>query len=575
MALKFDDLHVNGIWSAILIEELWRLGVRHCCIAPGSRSAPLTFAVAEHERMNVHVHFDERGLGFFALGLAKVTNTPVAVITTSGTAVANLLPAVIEAYQSGTALVLLTADRPVEAIDCGANQTIEQPGIFGDYIGARVHLPTAERTISLRWLLTGIDQAFARSGGLPLHINCMFREPLYPHKPDIEMMNDVYLSPIHHWLTQEKPYTQYNLPTQTPLPDATAWHQFTHGKGLLVVGKIPVGSDVNTIVLLAQRLGWPLLVDVQSQLHGHDAALKHADLLLASPSGIRLLEQADRILQLGGYLTSKRLDEFIRQNNWNEYWMIDPTPRRVDTAHQQTVRLVATIDKTCQWLHQRCQSSPKLWSAWAGKVQRLAGRITVSSTEQLSEQWLGSHIGRLMPQGSGLFLGNSLPIRMVNLFSTHHLPRVYANRGVSGIDGLIATAAGCATGSRKALVLLLGDLSFFHDLNSMQLAKQSQTPLVVILINNDGGGIFYLTSKNCHANAQTIRNCFITPHGLRAEHGAALFGVRYAAPESARAFVSEFKAACAHPGCTVIEVQTPTGQGAKSIEQAIAAAEAI
>nr|MDT0252802.1 2-succinyl-5-enolpyruvyl-6-hydroxy-3-cyclohexene-1-carboxylic-acid synthase [Endozoicomonas sp.] len=248
MTFKTESLqnpaNINGIWSAVLIEELWRLGVRHCCIAPGSRSAPLTFAVASHGKMTSHVHFDERGLGFFALGLAKATGQPVALVTTSGTAVANLYPAIIEAHQSGVSLVVLTADRPPELIDCGANQAIDQLGVFGAYTGARLDLPTPERAISLRWLLTSIDQSFARScgQGLPFHINCMFREPLYPQQLEgaVLMDNAAYVSSVERWTVSQQPYTDYFLPELTRLPQGESWQNFVDGKGLIVVGRVPL-----------------------------------------------------------------------------------------------------------------------------------------------------------------------------------------------------------------------------------------------------------------------------------------------------------------------------------------------
>ncbi len=576
MTLPTDSLQfsstINGIWSAALIEELWRLGVRHCCLAPGSRSAPLAFALAAHHGMTRHIHFDERGLGFFALGIAKATNEPVAIVTTSGTAVANLYPAVVEAHQSGVPLVVISADRPPELIDCGANQAIDQLGIFGAYTGARLDLPPPEQTISLRWLLSSIDQAFARAHGLPLHINCMFREPLYPHQSDGIGDKDVYWSATGQWQDSGKPYTEYVLPTLPQLPEVRQWQGFAEGRGLIVVGRVPFGSDVMAIVALAEHLGWPLLADVQSQLHGHPAAVVHAELLLASDTGEALYRQADHLLQIGGYLTSKRLDQFITSHHWQDYWMIDPAPRRVDTAQRQHVRLVGDIGAICQRLLPACehlkpqQEWPDAFHHQARMIRQHLGRKPV----QLDEQWLGASLAELLPAKCSVFLGNSLPIRMVQMFSVGHLPRVFANRGASGIDGLIATAAGCATGDQQPMVLLIGDVSFFHDLNSLQLARQNKKPLVIVLVNNDGGGIFHITTKGCRGDALRVANdYFVTPHGLNAEHAAALFGIDYCAPQSVKEFTAQFNRAFIRGGCTLIEVITPSGQGAACIEQAV------
>ncbi|KEI71139.1 2-succinyl-5-enolpyruvyl-6-hydroxy-3-cyclohexene-1-carboxylic-acid synthase [Endozoicomonas elysicola] len=595
MTFKTDYANINGIWSSVLIEELWRLGVRHCCIAPGSRSAPLTFAVAEHDGMKRHVHFDERGLGFFALGLAKATGEPVALITTSGTAVANLFPAIIEAHQSGIPLVVITADRPPELIDCGANQAINQLGIFGAYTGAALDLPTPDRSISLRWLLGSVDQAFARScaRGLPLHINCMFREPLYPFQKEHSrqpeetalLENNVYFSNIEKWIASQKPYTEYFLPELTRLPEVEQWQNFADGKGLIVVGRVPLNADVKVIAELSERLGWPLITDVQSQMHGHPAAVKHADLLLASKTGESLFKQTERVLQIGGYLTSKRLDQFIGSHHWEAYWMVDPAPRRVDTGQRQSVRLVGDVDTICRQLLQRSEdlsSRQRFQQQWAlpfcNQGEKLAQQLDEYLPTELNEQWLGASLGELLPSGSSLFLGNSLPIRMVEIFSKQHLCRVYTNRGVSGIDGLMATTAGCVEGDQRPMVLLIGDISFLHDLNSLQLAKQSKVPLVIVLINNDGGGIFYVTTKGCTGdNVQVAHDYFVTPHGLSAQHAAELFGIDYfsidqCGPESIDEFKTEFSQACSKAGCTIIEVMTPSGQGAKSIEQAVAMA---
>lgn len=576
-SLQFSST-INGIWSAALIEELWRLGVRHCCLAPGSRSAPLAFALAVHDSMSRHIHFDERGLGFFALGIAKATGEPVAVITTSGTAVANLYPAVVEAHQSGVPLIIISADRPPELINCGANQAIDQLGIFGAYTGARLDLPVPEPAISLCWLLSSVDQAFARARGLPLHINCMFREPLYPHQPDGMRDKDVYWSATGQWQGSDKPYTEYVLPTRPQLPDVRQWQGFAEGRGLIVVGRVPFGTDVMAIVALAERLGWPLLTDVQSQLHGHPAAVAHAELLLASETGEKLYHQADHLLQIGGYLTSKRLDQLISSRHWQAYWMIDPASRRVDTALRQNVRLIGDIGAICQKLLNACEHlkpQPE-WSDAFHHQAQVIRQLQSQKPAQLDEQWLGASLAELLPAKCGVFLGNSLPIRMVQMFSDGHLSRVFANRGASGIDGLIATAAGCAKGDQQPMVLLIGDVSFFHDLNSLQLARQNKKPLVIVLVNNDGGGIFHITTKGCCDDALQVANdYFVTPHGLNAEHAAALFGIDYCAPQSVKEFTAQFNQAFIRGGCTLIEVITPSGQGAACIEQAVNGVKAL
>ncbi|EGU39377.1 2-succinyl-5-enolpyruvyl-6-hydroxy-3-cyclohexene-1-carboxylate synthase [Vibrio ichthyoenteri ATCC 700023] len=178
-----DQAVMNRIWSQVLLEELTRFGVEHICVAPGSRSTPLTLEAAENSNLILHTHYDERGLGFLALGLAKASHKPVAIIVTSGTAVANLLPAIAEAKLTGEKLVVLTADRPVELVACGANQAIVQQGIFSSHVTAALNLPSPSEQVSLRWLLTSIDDVMYRQDrdGSAVHINCAFPEPLYSH----------------------------------------------------------------------------------------------------------------------------------------------------------------------------------------------------------------------------------------------------------------------------------------------------------------------------------------------------------------------------------------------------------
>ena len=197
-------------WASLLIEELYRLGLRHLCIAPGSRSAPLTLAAANHNGMRCHLHFDERGLGFFALGLAKGLHQPVAIITTSGTAVANLYPAVIEARLTRVPLLVLSADRPAELIDCGANQAITQPGIFASYPVFQQSLPAPELRLDPRFLLGSVDHAWQQltMATGPVHLNCPFAEPFYPGQG--EPLPASWWQPLEHWLVSKQPLTRYH-----------------------------------------------------------------------------------------------------------------------------------------------------------------------------------------------------------------------------------------------------------------------------------------------------------------------------------------------------------------------------
>lgn len=584
--MKFPTRHpnLNALWSALLLDELWRLGGRHLCIAPGSRSAPLTLAAARHEGFEKHVHIDERGLAFYALGLAKSSGTPTGIIVTSGTAVANLYPAIIEARQSGVPLVVMTADRPPELIDCGANQAIEQQGIFAGYPGATVRLPTPNESIPASWVLTSLDQAYARScqQGLPMHINCMFREPLYPDGNELDYSG--YLVSVAQWLETRQPHTVYESQIECDhLSAPVPWSEFAQGYGLIVVGRLGIDEEAEAVLELSAALGWPILADIQSQLHGHPATIPYADLLLASRTGQELLRQADRIFQVGGHLISKRVDRLISTGQWRHYYMLGREFRRMDTGYCQTFRMVGSVKKVCRLIVGEAKTADISMGRWTDSLMGLGHQIGQavaeweSQEEGLTEQWLGSTLTTQLPEGCGLFPGNSLPVRLLDMFSRAPAAGVFSNRGASGIDGLIATAAGCASGQKKPLVAVIGDVSFLHDLNSLMLVKSITVPLVIVLLNNDGGGIFKLLPiENPELNAQEqARAYFQTPHGLDAEHAARMFDLPYHCPESRTEFNAALQTALAHSGSSLIEVKTEPGEAASHIRQVTSLVEVL
>ena len=288
-----DNLSLG--WARLIIEELWRLGLRDLCFAPGSRSAPLTLAASQHGRLRCHSHFDERGLGFLALGLAKRSARPVALVTTSGTAVANLYPAVIEARQSGVPLIVLSADRPPELIDCGANQAIPQVGIFAGYPVFSQNLPTPTSHISPRFLLGTLDQLWltlTQNPG-PAHLNCPFAEPLYPHQG--EPLPTDWLDELAHWPDGDEPLTRIQ-PVVSAVPLQVDWPQWASRRGVVVAGQIDSPEEALAVAELADHLGWPLLADAQSQLLQHPGAIAHADLALHDTTFGQELARAELLL---------------------------------------------------------------------------------------------------------------------------------------------------------------------------------------------------------------------------------------------------------------------------------------
>ncbi|WP_281705703.1 2-succinyl-5-enolpyruvyl-6-hydroxy-3-cyclohexene-1-carboxylic-acid synthase, partial [Aeromonas taiwanensis] len=315
----------NHVWSSLLLEELYRLGVRDIALASGSRSAPLTMAAAAHPGFRRHLHFDERGLGFMALGLAKGSSRPVAVIMTSGTAVANLWPAVAEAQLTGVPLIILSADRPPELIDNGANQAIDQQGIFGRYPVHQQNLPSPTPSIPAAFVLSSVDQALARQAHTPgpVHFNCMYPEPLYPGDDYLDF--SAYLAPLGDWLHSGEPWSPWQQSEQH-CPRQPDWDSLTGRRGVIVAGRIQDPAQGKAVAALAERLGWPLLADLQSQIRFDTCNLVHTDLALQNSCFVTELARAEVLLQFGARLISKRLGQFIKQHPWQDYWLVDPQP---------------------------------------------------------------------------------------------------------------------------------------------------------------------------------------------------------------------------------------------------------
>jgi 2-succinyl-5-enolpyruvyl-6-hydroxy-3-cyclohexene-1-carboxylate synthase len=557
----FSNQHAtfNHVWSSLLLEELFRLGVRDLVLAPGSRSAPLTMAAAAHQGFRRHLHFDERGLGFMALGLAKGSNRPVAVIMTSGTAVANLWPAVAEAQLTGVPLIILSADRPHELIDNGANQAIDQQGIFGRYPVYQQNLPSPTPTIPAAFVLSSVDQALARQALTPgvVHFNCMYPEPLYPGEHYQDFSD--YLAPLGNWLSSYKPWSPWQQSEPTYPPQAE-WENFRQKRGIVVAGRITDPEQAEAAAELAERLGWPLLADIQSQLRFDRRNLIELDLALNNAAVAAELGRAEVLLQFGARLVSKRLGQFIKQQAWHDYWLVDPQPARLDPDYRLRSRLLCSAGTFASAHPVTASKAP--WHRLAGLLQPV-GQAIAAACDRFSELGVCHRINSLI-EGQ-LFVGNSMPARLMDMLGeTGKGPsRVMTNRGASGIDGLIATAYGFAQSSTQPTTLLIGDLSALHDLNSLALLSKASQPLVVILLNNDGGSIFRMLPVP--TEGELLESYYRLPHGLGFEHAAAMFGLAYRAPTTLTGFEQEYGLAL-KGGVTLIEIRVPSEQVADDLK---------
>ena len=544
----------NRCWSKVILETLVRQGVTHFCIAPGSRSTPLTLEAVRLQNANralCHTHFDERGLGFFALGIAKSTKKPVAVIVTSGTAAANLYPTIIEARQSRVNLIVLTADRPPELLECGANQAILQENMFADYPLANLNLPRPSQDYAASWLISKIEQAChkqAEEAGV-IHINVPFAEPLYDANAE-EIDVHPWLAPVQRWLSQNKSWTTYPALHQEVLIHEH-WDQWRTKRGIIVAGRMPAEQAMG-IASWANTMGWVLLTDIQS---GVEASLPYADIWLANQTVKQKMLQADIVIQLGNRFISKRINQFLAEFK-NEYWIVDENPQAVDPYHHSHTRFVAKIH---HWLRAHPPLRQKPWLLEALALSKFcAPFIEQQVGGNLNEASLAHHIERLLPNNGTLFLGNSLFVRLVDALTK--LPEgypIHTNRGASGIDGLLATVAGIGIGSNQPVVALVGDTSALYDLNSLALFKKLTQPTILFIINNNGGAIFDMLPVDAEVKDKFYR----MPHHTEFSQVASMFDLKYARPYTWADLSAVLKQAYSRREATIIEIKVAPNDG--------------
>jgi 2-succinyl-5-enolpyruvyl-6-hydroxy-3-cyclohexene-1-carboxylate synthase len=533
-----ETARANRLWADLVVEELVRCGVDFFYVAPGSRSTPLVAALADNERARSLVHFDERGTAFAALGYARATGRPAAWITTSGTAVANGLPAVVEAATDGVPMVLLTADRPPELRQTGANQTIDQPDIFGDFVRWRFDLPAPSLEVDPASVLTTVDQAVYRAGRSPkgtVHLNLMFREPLIPGPEE----DEAPASGPERWRAADGPYTRYAA-TEPAVDDAeidALWERLRQvERGIVVAGRLATRKQGEAVERLAHTLGWPLLPDVGSQvrLGGDRRNAAFYDLLLADGAfaGARAPEA---VLHFGGRALSKRLEGFVARHRPDPYVVVKEHPFRLDPAHLVTHSVEAGIEGLCAALvrasSERSPETDASWTAGWRAASEKAGDVldrALGGGDGLDEPLVARLISREIPEGHGLVVASSMPVRDIDAFAAADgvAAPVAANRGASGIDGTVATSAGFALGTGRPVTLLIGDLALLHDLNSLAMLRG--LPVTVVVLNNDGGGIFSFLPVSGHD--AFFEPFFGTPQGVGFEHAAAMFGLRYDEP---------------------------------------------
>lgn len=501
----------NRAWGQALVDGLCQLGADRFFLSPGARSAPLAAALSGR---NVTTHYDERGMAFSALGWSMATGRPAVCVTTSGSAVANLLPACVEAFHSNIPLIFLTADRPPELRGSGANQTIQQPGLFGGFVRHTVDLPCAQDAGLLSRLSDVLSKVVAAAMGPqsgPVHLNVPFREPLL-ESGGAAVDEKIDCSKV----ANSSPFDW---------PADFDFQRFASGRGVVAIGRLPVGEQdkVGSILDLAKTMDWPVIPDAASGARLQPGIIRHADWILQRND----VPPPERVLHFGGALVSKRLGKWMSACRVADCLQVRMFPERLDPWDQQPVFLRAGVQPFCETV--KSIALPTVGDNWIESWRRADVAVGAAIEGELSQEDALSEPAILRALGDvaartcwPLFLGNSMPIRDFDscvAAVSKDVVNVFANRGASGIDGNIATVAGLALGCASPLLAVMGDLAALHDLNSLPLLHG--LPVTLVLINNGGGGIFRFLPIDVD------ERLLETPHAWEFRGAAQQFGMEY------------------------------------------------
>ena len=568
--------NANQAAADAIVGELARSGVTDACVSAGSRSSALVLALARSRRIRARILTDERSAGFFALGLARETARPVALLSTSGTAAANYLPAVAEASLGGVPLVVLTADRPPELRDCGAAQTIQQPGLFGAHVrrsfdvavpGEGADLEPALRALACR----AVALALGDPPG-PVHVNLPMREPLFDPEE---------ASAVPPLAEEGRPALRVHAAAEAP-PDAALEAISAllegNGRGILVCGAGSGSPDA--VTALAARLDWPILADPLSGLrfgtHDRSRVIDAYDLLLRDGS-FRTTHAPDAVMRLGRLPASKALEGFLASCGARVHVVVAPPGTLPDPLHRATELVAAGPSAFAVALAERVRPAPggapwmRSWSRASTAVREAADALLAEERGLLEGKVLAI-LQRILPEGAALHVGNSMPVRDAEAFlgTSSRALAVVANRGANGIDGVLSTALGAAAANRRPVALVLGDLSFLHDAGALQIAASDSIALPVVVVDNDGGGIFSMLPQARLGGG--LDRWFTTPHGLDVERLARSFGARARRVADWAGFAAGVEEAFGRGGLEVIVVPSDKRANARRRGEIVEAA---
>lgn len=524
--------------AALVVEQLARSGVRQCFVAPGSRSTPLVVAFARHPAIRVDVVVDERVAAFATLGWGRAARSPAVMLTTSGTAIAHALPALLEAEADQVPMLLLSADRAPEARATGANQTLDQVQLFGHHVRAFHDLPCPDEALPPAWWLSTMADAVASARGHagqglpgPVHCNFMFRKPLEPVPGAMAAMVQAvwpqasaepalrrWLDGDAAWVEVEGAEIALSAAGERALLDAL---RRAAGDGLLVVGGLHDEAERAAARRVAALLGWPVLADVTSGLRldaGTPGLCAGLELTVAAPAMARWLRPA-LVLELGGHVVSTRIGAWLEQQAGRRVAVRDD-PRRRDAEHGQRLRLRASVASLASFLQRHADAGdlPAAPSRLAA-LQRLETDVGPLLRDALEtdgpirdEMQIARAVVAALPPGATLWLASSMPIRDVDSYAATRAapPTVLANRGASGIDGLVAAAAGAALARGARVVALIGDLAALHDVGGLLALASHDWNVTVVCVDNRGGGIFHFLPIAGHDDV--FETCFAAAH---------------------------------------------------------------
>jgi 2-succinyl-5-enolpyruvyl-6-hydroxy-3-cyclohexene-1-carboxylate synthase len=561
-------------WARVLFRSLVQAGVKDAVLSPGSRSTPFVLAAIQTPGLRCHDVIDERSAAFFALGLAKVSGVAPILVCTSGTAGAHYAPAIIEAARSRTPLLALTADRPFELQHCEASQTVDQVKLFGSHARLYLELGAPEdAAASLRWLRHAATRAVLATRWPepgPVHINARARKPLEPPDTLDDSERALALRAEAVTTTAVSAFAPHPSPDAAGL-DVVAKACLSARHGLIVCGPGPLSQAVARphLEALAQATGFPVLPEAASQFRfaSFDGLRCDAfDTLCRSP-GFRSTHRPDVVIQVGAPPTSASWERFLGDAGPKRYVLSEGAWS--DPQSEATAFILGELSETLRGVSMRLTSrrpSPEP-TAWGERWRSANGRAWQAVRDALAgpfhEGTAVRQVLRHVPRGSLLAVGNSLPIREIDTFCPADAATcdVWSQRGASGIDGLVSGAAGAASTGRTT-TLLLGDVSFLHDLGGLAAAQHATVPLPVVVLNNGGGRLFeQLPLGKSAAGADQMQH-WVTPHGLSLSRAGLLYDVPAVQVSNHPALDEALATAYARRGCSLIEVRVPPDSSA-------------